>query len=158
MESNKPNVEYYPGLNGTPNPSMSRLSSQGLMNQREEVLYYSFNQDNTCLAVGTKRGFRIFQCHPFDLVCFADIGPVSIIEMQYTSNILALVMMNSSNHLDSSQYSQRKLTIWDTKINGGTAEIAFNSKIVKVKINSELIVVATKERVFMYNLDGLKFI
>ena len=68
--------------------SSSRFSSSG---GKETVLYYTFNQDNTCLAVGTKRGFRIYQCHPFDLIAWADIGPVSIVEMQYTSNILALV-------------------------------------------------------------------
>lgn len=58
--------------------SSSRFSSTG---GKEQVLYYSFNQDNTCLAVGTKRGFRIYQCHPFDLISWADIGPISIVEM-----------------------------------------------------------------------------
>ena len=87
---------------------------------KEEVLYFSFNQDNTCLSVGTKRGFRIYQCLPVELICWADIGPVSIVEMQYTSNILAIVGAS-----DSSSFSQKRLTIWDTKINSGTAEISF---------------------------------
>ena len=58
---------------------------------KDYVLYYTFNQDSSCLAVGTKRGFRIYACNPFELIHFADIGPVTIIEMQYTSNILAIV-------------------------------------------------------------------
>jgi hypothetical protein len=77
---------------------------------------------------------------------------VSIVEMQYTSNILALVGEGEDN------YSQRRLTIWDTKINGGTAEISFNAKIVKIKLNQELIFVATKDRIFLYHLDGMRIV
>jgi len=105
----------------------SRFSSSG---NKEQVLCYTFNQDNTCLAVGTKRGFRIFQCHPLEMVSWADIGPVSIVEMQYTSNILALVGVG-----DNPTFSQRRLTIWDTKIQGATCEISFNSKLMKIKLN-----------------------
>ena len=130
------------------NPSSSRFSSQESIS--DTVLYFNFNQDNTCLAIGTKRGFRIFQCHPFDLIYCADIGAVSIIEMQYTSNILALV-----GDGDSLQFSQKRLMIWDTKANGGTAEISFSSKIVKVKMNQELIFVATKDKIFIYQLNGM---
>ena len=123
---------------------------------REEVLFYGFNQDNTCLAVGTKRGFRIYQCHPFDLICWADIGPISIVEMMYTSNILALVSLGDDHSQQSP--SQRKLTIWDTKSNLATAEISFNSKIVKVKMNQDLIVVSTKDKIFIYKLNGLEIV
>ena len=58
---------------------------------KEQVLYFTFNQDSSCLAIGTKRGFRIYQCNPFELINCADIGPISIIEMQFITNILALV-------------------------------------------------------------------
>ena len=71
--------------------------------------------------------------------------------MQYTSNILALV-----GHGDNYQFSQKRLTIWDTKISSGTAEISFTTKIVKVRLNQELIFVATKDRIFLYHLEGMK--
>lgn len=138
----------------TPYPGTGeQLQSDQIADTRDQVIYFSFNQDNTCLAVGTKRGFRIYQCLPLDLICWADIGPVSIIEMQYTSNILALV-----GHGENLQFSQKRLTIWDTKINSGTAEISFTSKIVKVRLNMEMIFVATKDRIFLYHLDGMKIL
>lgn len=117
------------------------------------MLYFSYNQDNTCLAVGTKRGFRIYQCTPFDLISWADVGPISIIEMQYTSNILAIV-----GHGENYSFSQKRLTIWDTLINSGTMEISFTSKITKVRLNQELIFVATKDKIFIYLLDGMRLL
>ena len=61
-------------------------------------MYFSLNQDSTCLSVGTSRGFRIFQLLPLELIYYADLGPVSIIEMQYTTNILALVGHGDNYH------------------------------------------------------------
>jgi hypothetical protein len=64
------------------------------------------------------------------LLSWADIGAVSIVEMQYTSNILAIV-----GHGDNYQYSQKRLTIWDTITQNPTAEISFTSKISKIRMN-----------------------
>jgi autophagy-related protein 18 len=57
----------------------------------DQVLYFSFNQDSTCIAVGTRRGFRIYQCLPLELISWADIGAVSIVEMQHISNLIVIV-------------------------------------------------------------------
>jgi len=122
-------------------------------NLPDKVLYFSYNQDNSCLAVGTMRGFRIYQCLPFNLVSWADIGAVSIVEMQYTSNILAIV-----GHGENYEFSQKRLIIWDTKIHTGTAEISFSTKIVKLRMNYELMYVATKDHIFIYLLDGIRFL
>ncbi len=31
----------------------------------DSMLYVTFNQDASCFAVGTERGFRIYNTHPF---------------------------------------------------------------------------------------------
>lgn len=33
----------------------------------EGLLYMSFNQDQSCLVVGTERGFKIYDTNPFKL-------------------------------------------------------------------------------------------
>lgn len=43
-------------------------------------------------------------------------------------------------------------------INSGTMEISFTSKITKVRLNQELIFVATKDKIFIYHLDGMKLL
>jgi autophagy-related protein 18 len=123
------------------------------LNLKEQVLHFSFNQDNTCIAIGTTRGFRIYQCFPFKLVSWGDIGAVRIVEMQYTTNILAIVG-DGENH----QISAKRLTIWDTKLNDGTLEISFSTKITKIRLNHELIYVAIKDKIFIFHLDGLRLI
>ena len=69
---------------------------QAAVHGNELVLSVAFNQDATCLAVSTNRGFKIYQIsHPSqDLLLVyesQDIGVVSLIEMQFRSNIVALV-------------------------------------------------------------------
>lgn len=63
---------------------------------REVILHCQFNQDSTCLAVSTNLGFKIFSLsHPENIVKLyetTEIGIVSLIEMQFRSNIIALVL------------------------------------------------------------------
>jgi len=62
-----------------------------------KVLYYSLNQDQDCLAVGTTTGYRIYNLQDCKLVAQYDDAAVGIIEMLYSTNLLALVGANSNN-------------------------------------------------------------
>jgi hypothetical protein len=33
--------------------------------QQEQILFVGFNQDQGCFTLGTSKGFRIFNSHPF---------------------------------------------------------------------------------------------
>lgn len=33
-------------------------------NDEDQMLYINFNQDGTCFAVGSEKGFRIYNTHP----------------------------------------------------------------------------------------------
>ena len=87
------------------------------------------------------------------MISWADIGAVSIVEMQMTSNLIAIV-----GHGENYQFSQKHLTIWDTIMQSGVAEISFTSKIAKVRLNPTHIYVATKDKIYIYLLDGLQFL
>ncbi|KAI4385615.1 hypothetical protein MLD38_003618 [Melastoma candidum] len=62
-------------------------------NEAAELLSVSWNQDFSCLAAGTSRGFRIYNCEPFKETFRRDLKTrgFKIVEMLFRCNILALV-------------------------------------------------------------------
>ena len=71
--------------------------------ERTRITYSTFNQDCSCIAIGTeKHGFSIYQANPLtkvyqskskeeDEIAEPENMVVVCVEMQFTSNILALV-------------------------------------------------------------------
>jgi hypothetical protein len=66
--------------------------------------FVTFNQDYSCLAVGTHNGYRIYNCDPFRNVYENKEGDVSIIEMLFSTSLVALI------------FSPRRLVITNTKV------------------------------------------
>jgi len=66
--------------------------------------FVTFNQDHSCLAVGTHSGYRIYNCDPFGKVYENKEGDVSIIEMLFSTSLVALI------------FSPRRLVITNTKV------------------------------------------
>ena len=74
-----------------------------------EILYINFNQDGTCIAVGTETGFKIINISPFLDLYYKDLnGGIGIIEMLYKTNILALVGGGKNP-----KFKLNELIIWD---------------------------------------------
>ena len=66
--------------------------------------FVTFNQDYSCLAVGTCNGYRIYNCDPFGMLYENKEGDVSIIEMLFNTSLVALT------------FSPRRLVITNTKV------------------------------------------
>ena len=66
--------------------------------------FITFNQDHSCLAVGTSKGFRIYHTEPFSKIFNSNEGNVSIIEMLFSTSLVALIQ------------SPRHLIIQNTKV------------------------------------------
>jgi len=74
-----------------------------------EILYIGFNQDNKCFSIGTNIGFRIYNTDPFKLNFERKFdGEISMVVMLYKTNILALVG-SEGNPI----YNKNKVVIWD---------------------------------------------
>ncbi|TVY90677.1 Autophagy-related protein [Lachnellula willkommii] len=54
--------------------------------------FVTFNQDYGCLAVGTSKGFRIYHTDPFAKIFSSDDGNVTIIEMLFSTSLVALIL------------------------------------------------------------------
>lgn len=66
--------------------------------------FVTFNQDHSCLAVGTSKGFRIYHTDPFSKIFSSDEGNIAIIEMLFSTSLVALIL------------SPRRLIIQNTKV------------------------------------------
>jgi autophagy-related protein 18 len=57
----------------------------------KKILSVSFNQDASCISVGTQDGYRIFNCDPFHQHYQDTPGGVGIVEMLFCTSLVALV-------------------------------------------------------------------
>lgn len=78
----------------------------------QDLLSVSFNQDGSCLSVGTRRGYSIANVEPFGKVYTKSDGPCSIVEMLFCTSLVAVV--GTADSQPSS--SPRKLKIINTKV------------------------------------------
>jgi autophagy-related protein 18 len=94
------------------------------------LLAYAFNQDATCLSVGTDQGYQIFACEPWAAVHSASDGGVGVVQMLYSSSLIALVGAGVRPG-----DSTRRLRLWNTRADASVCELNFNSSILAVRIN-----------------------
>jgi len=119
---------------------------------QDSGLFVSFNQDFSCLSVGSRNGYHLYNCDPFGK-CFShykeDSG-IGIVEMLFNTSLVAIV--GSGEKMNS---SQRKLSIANTKRNLIICELSFASAILAIKINRKSIVVVLEEFIYVYDIGNM---
>ncbi|POS75398.1 autophagy-like protein 18 [Diaporthe helianthi] len=105
--------------------------------------FITFNQDHSCLAVGTSRGFRIYHTDPFSKIFSSDDGNVSIIEMLFSTSLVALVL------------SPRHLIIQNTKRASVICELTFRSAVLAVRLNRRRLAVILEEEIYLYDIANM---
>lgn len=113
-----------------------------------------FNQDASCIALGTNDGFRVFTTDP--LKCQFErrnLGSIAIAELLFRNQIVALVG-GSENRL----YPNTKVIIWDDYQLRQIDEIKLNCAVLAVKLRSDKIVVVMRNKVHIYALADLEFL
>ncbi|XAR52619.1 hypothetical protein NMG60_11020774 [Bertholletia excelsa] len=134
-----------------PSPSTTSALSPGL-----KLFHFSFNQDSGCFAIGTDRGFRIYNCDPFREIFrrdFVDGGGIGVVQMLFRCNILALVGGGSEPH-----YPLNKVMIWDDHQGRCIGELSFRSEVMSVRLRRDRIVVVLTQKIFVYNFSDLKLL
>ena len=98
------------------------------------MLFFNYNQDHSCISVGTTRGLDIYHCDPFTPAFSMVGGGVRIVEMLFTSSLLAIVGSGEVPNL-----SPRTLVLYNTKKNSVICEINFPTTILSVGLNRKRI-------------------
>jgi len=124
-------------------------------NNRNEMLYITFNQDYSCFAVGTESGFFVMDTDPLNerFRRVFDDGGIGIIEMLYRCNILALVGGGKNP-----KYPKNKVMIWDDIQAQCIAELEFSTDVCGVRLRRDKIIVILETKIYIYNFGNLKLI
>ena len=69
------------------------IYNKSMLKEKDEIIYISFNQDQTYVAVATQKGFKVFKMdEEIELAIVRDFGAgIGIIEMIHKTNIFAMV-------------------------------------------------------------------
>lgn len=113
----------------------------------------SFNQDASCLAVATRKGYRIYNCNPFGRFFSADDGAVGLCEMLFATSLVAVVGQG-----EDAQLSPRRLRIVNTKKRQVICELTFPTTIVKVLMNRKRVVVALEDQIYIYDIQNMRLL
>ena len=124
-------------------------------NQKDDgLLYLSFNQDQTCLVVGTETGFRLYDIVPLKLRYQRVLnGGIGIIEMMYKSNIFGLVGGGKNP-----KYTPNKVILWDDYQTKVLNEFKLTSSVKNLKIKKDKIIIVCEQRIYVYNMEKYKLI
>ncbi|EEY62758.1 uncharacterized protein PITG_21699 [Phytophthora infestans T30-4] len=99
---------------------------------RADLLFLNFNQEASCISVGTRQGFAIYNCEPFGKCFQEDIGGIGIAEMLYCTSLVALVGAG-----DQPAFSPRRLRVWNTKTGAAICDLNFVTAVLAVRMNRQ---------------------
>ncbi|KAI9315554.1 WD40-repeat-containing domain protein [Dichotomocladium elegans] len=121
--------------------------------RNNELLFINFNQDFTCISVGTKHGYRIYNCDPYGKCYSKSSDGTGIVEMLFCTSLVALVGAG-----DQSTFSTRHLQIINTKRQSTICELTFPTSVLAVKMNRRRLIVVLEEQIFVYDISNMKLL
>lgn len=126
-----------------------------LLDSRDElasdVFFVNFNQDCTSLAVGSKKGFRLYsfsQTDELELIHENTTDDVRIVERLFSSSLVALVTISAP----------RKLKVCHFKKGSEICNYSYSNTIVAVKLNRARLVVCLEESLYIHNIKDMKIV
>jgi len=133
----------------------SLMTMPGLMAGEEgegnQVSFLSFNQDNTCVAVGTENGYTLYSLNSTDVlepIYTSDEPHVYIAERLFSSSLVAVV----------SNLSPRSLRVCHFKKGTEICRYSYGDKIRAVRMNRARLVVCLEESLYIHNIRDMKVI
>ncbi|RAL06599.1 phosphatidylinositol-3,5-bisphosphate binding protein HSV2 [Aspergillus homomorphus CBS 101889] len=106
----------------------------------------SFNNDNTCFAVGLDSGFCVFKTDPCELTVSRDFNAgIGLVTMLGQSKYLAIIGGGRQP-----KFPQNKLVIWDDAKQKAAITLEFRTSVLGVRLSKSHIVVALLNSVHVF--------
>ena len=119
--------------------------------KKNDILYLSFNQNNSCISCGTQTGFKIFDVDPIrERFGHHFGGGIGIVETLEKTNVLALVGGG-----DHPQFLPNKVIIWDDYNKKPVFEIERRNRIRGVKFNREILTIINEDCVELFDFKNM---
>jgi len=129
--------------------NLTAVNNSAKMEDNNELVFASFNQDTTSLAVGTTNGYKLYSLTSTDSlepIYSNGTEDVYIAERLFSSSLVAIV----------SQSAPRKLKVCHFKKGTEICNYSYTSKILAVKMNRARLVVCLEESLFIHNIRDMK--
>ncbi|KAL5561512.1 hypothetical protein UlMin_031259 [Ulmus minor] len=148
---NEQNDESLTQSNSSPNPIINDDLHRGSLRSPPELLYLSFNQDQSFFAACTDTGIQVFNCDPFRELHRRDGGGIGLMEILFRCNIWAMVGGGREP-----QYPPNRVMFWDDSQNRFLGELSCRSVVLSVRLRRDLVFVVMEHKVSVYNFSDLR--
>eukprot|EP01087_Luapelamoeba_hula_P011758 TRINITY_DN3241_c0_g1_i1.p1 TRINITY_DN3241_c0_g1~~TRINITY_DN3241_c0_g1_i1.p1 ORF type:complete len:425 (+),score=77.02 TRINITY_DN3241_c0_g1_i1:39-1313(+) len=121
--------------------------------KQPEFLFANFNQDASCISVGTQTGFSLYTSDPLQPRFDSTFGGIGIVEMLFRTSLVVVVGCGNTPTA-----SPRKLTIFNTATQQAICERLFPTSILNVKLNNKRVVVVLENKIHVFALDSMSLL
>merc|ERR1712126_615521 len=131
--------------------SLASLMTTPVDSNQSRATFISFNQDTTCVALGTPEGYSLYSLNSTDVldpVYKSDERDVYIAERLFSSSLVAVV----------SGASPRTLRIEHFKKGTEICRYSYGDRIRAVRMNRARLVVCLEESLYIHNIRDMKVI
>jgi len=131
----------------------SLLPSFSETNVPEPITFANFNQDHSCIVVGTNNGFQVYKIVPFQAHPEVDCGGCQFVSMLFSTSLFAIVGRGDSPH-----NTPRRLRLFNAKSSSQICELNFKDSVLNVKMSKQRMVVVLPDKIHIFDLADMQLL
>lgn len=115
----------------------------------DDILFANLNNDDTCVVVAAKKGFRVYKAFEFKPHPEVTCGGCQFICQLFSTSLFALVGRG-----DTSDNSPRKLRLYNTRTKAIECELNFTDAVLNVKMTKQRMIVVLPDRIHIFDVSN----
>ncbi|XP_044305451.1 WD repeat domain phosphoinositide-interacting protein 1 isoform X1 [Varanus komodoensis] len=128
------------------------MEAAGGAGEPEALTCFSYNQDCTSLAIGTKTGYKLFSLSSVEQLDQVhesnEIPDVYIVERLFSSSLVVVV----------SRSKPRQMNVYHFKKGTEICNYSYSSDILSIRLNRQRLIVCLEESIYIHNIKDMKLL